>query len=90
MQELSNLGPGAFKEFARSEKTSSVRNNVLTIVGACVGALVVVLFVVFLSSRRRRGHSFKRDEWGLPSNPVVRPPPLRLLTSLVGFTQFNP
>jgi hypothetical protein len=41
-----------------------LKDNIAAIIGACVAAAVVVGFLVFLSSRRRRGHSFKRDAWG--------------------------
>jgi len=48
----------------------AVVDGVLTAGGA--GPLVVLIVAILLPTRRRRGHNFQRDAWGLPINPVVR------------------
>lgn len=72
MQELSGLDRGAFVAYSSPEKPDGFKGNVGAIVGICLLAVALLGFLVFLSSRRRRGHAFKRDAWGLPLNPVVR------------------
>lgn len=55
--------------------------NIPAVVGAVVAAVVVLVVAVLLTTRRRRGHNFQRDAWGLPINPVVRPPALHCVPS---------
>ena len=73
-QELAGLDRSAFVAFSIPDNSGGLKDNVGAIVGVCIAALGLLGFLAFLSSRRRRGHSFKRDAWGLPSNPVVRTP----------------
>jgi len=56
--------------------------NIPAIVGAAVAAVVVLVVAVLLTTRRRRGHTFQRDAWGLPVNPVVRSPHPPTLSAL--------
>lgn len=58
--------------------------SVAAIIGIVVAALIVVVAAVLLTTRRRRGHTFQRDAWGLPINPVVRAPnPLACMVGML-------
>lgn len=67
-------GPAAGVPVAEPGAAGDGGLSVAAIIGIVVAALIVVVAAVLLTTRRRRGHTFQRDAWGLPINPVVRMP----------------